>query len=117
MKDTDKNLEVEKVIERLPNELCSSFIQFVYNGGYQLKVCNGHVRIAKNNMVAKVEFNGEIEESYKMDSNCQKLFEQFTRWWMRNGGDALTVLASEMKSTFIFTQKEVVKFGYLGMVA
>lgn len=117
MKYTNKTLEVQTTIKNIPNSLCNSFIQYVYNGGYQLKLCKDHVRISKGNNVSKIAFGGEIQDSYVMDANCQKLFEQFSRWWMRNGSDALNILVSEMKSTFVFAQKEVVKFGYLGVAA
>ncbi len=117
MNYSTKYLEVVIVIRRIPNHLCAAFIGWVIVGGHTVKNCNGHVRISKDGEVARIYFDGEIQPDYKMDKVCIKYFENFSRWWLRNGGDKLTALGNESAAMYFAAQKQVIKLGYLGMAA
>ena len=117
MNYSTKNLEVAKVIKRIPNSLCAAFIGWVIVGGHTVKNCNGHVRISKDRKVARIYFDGEILPDYEMDALCIKYFESFSKWWLRNGGGKLTALGNESAAMYFAVQKQVIKLGYLGMAA
>ena len=101
-----KELEVVKVINHLPADLCAPFIQWMLNGGHEPNRKKGCVTLKRGQNVAKIFHGEDVEPSYEMNAYCVERFELFSRQYFKVGKSLIDSLKSQAVITLIDARRE-----------
>ena len=111
-----KELEVVKVINHLPADLCAPFIQWMLNGGHEPNRKKGCVTLKRGQNVAKIYCSGQIEPSYRMNDYGIARFEMFSQQWIKQNHGFIQTL--KLQAEFVITAaRRELSISYLRIAA
>lgn len=109
-------MEIIKTVNRLPNSLCSPFIEWCTRGGHEIQIKKGKVSLKKGKNVGVIKFDGKIEDDYQMNDYLTERFQLFSKQWLNNGESFVEELSSSMLCKFNQIQNQI-SLSELRMVA
>ena len=101
-------IEQIKVITRLPNALCTAFLEWLVRGGHDIKVKKDRVVIKKGlktgEIIAK---RGSIQPDYAMNPYLIERFKLFSLQWLKHGKAWVEELDNSMMCKFAEVQRQI----------
>lgn len=75
-----------KTITRLPNELCTAYMEWLIRGGHEIKIKKDRVIIKKGQNSGEIMAKrGLIQPSYAMNEYMIERFKLFSLQWLKHG--------------------------------
>ena len=101
-------IEQIKVITRLPNELCTAFLEWLVRGGHDIKVKKDRVVIKKGSKTGEIlAKRGSIQPDYAMNEYLIERFKLFSLQWLKYGKAWVEELDNSMMCKFIEVQRQI----------
>lgn len=73
-------------ITRLPNELCTAYMEWLIRGGHEIKIKKDHVIVKKGQKSGEIMAKrGLIQPSYAMNEYMIERFKLFSLQWLKHG--------------------------------
>ena len=101
-------VEQIKVITRLPNELCTAFMEWLVRGGHDIKVKKDRVVIKKGSKTGEIlAKRGSIQPDYAMNEYLIERFKLFSLQWLKYGKAWVEELDNSMMCKFVEVQRQI----------
>ena len=101
-------VEQIKVITRLPNELCTAFMEWLVRGGHEIKVKKDRIVIKKAQKTGEIiAKRGSIQASYAMNDYMIERFKLFSLQWLKYGKSWVEELDNSMMCKFAEVQRQI----------
>ena len=101
-------IEQIKVITRLPNELCTAFLEWLVRGGHEIKVKKDRVVIKKGSKTGEIlAKRGSIQPDYAMNEYLIERFKLFSLQWLKYGKAWVEELDNSMMCKFVEVQRQI----------
>ncbi|MBI1452986.1 hypothetical protein IL972_13790 [Acinetobacter sp. FL51] len=101
-------IEQIKVITRLPNELCTAFLEWLVRGGHDIKVKKDRVVVKKGSKNGEIlAKRGSIQPDYAMNAYLIERFKLFSLQWLKYGKAWVEELDNSMMCKFVEVQRQI----------